>query len=174
MLLFVTLMKKTNKGFTLIELLLYISLIGLVVLSTMVFLLVLSRQRIRSLVIAEVESQGVGAMQVITQTIRNAEVINLPAQGVNGTAVSVNVPTGVQSPTVFSSSGNILTMVEGANPVVNLTSNRVIVSGLSFHNLTKTGSFGTVRIQFTVSYNNPGSQSEYTYSKTFISNASLR
>lgn len=163
-----------NRGFTLIELLLYTVLIGLVVMATAVLLSVLQKQRVRSQVIMEVEDQGVAAMQIITQIIRNSTAINSPAAGATGTSVSVNVPTGSLSPTVFAVSSGQLTMTEGVNPMVNLTSSKVTVSSVSFSNLTRAGSFGTARIVYTVSYNNPDGIPEYTYSKTFTSDASLR
>lgn len=163
-----------NRGFTLIELLLYTVLVGLVVMSTAVLLNVLQRQRIRSQVIMEVNGQGVAAMQIMTQIIRNSTAINSPAPGATGTSVSVTVPTRSLSPTVFALSSGAIMMTEGASAVVSLTSGKVAVTGVTFSNLTRTGSFGTVRIQYTVSYNSPGGIPEYTYSKTFISNASLR
>lgn len=156
------------------ELLLYTVLIGMVILSAAALLSVLQKQRVRGQVIAEVDSQGLAAMQTITQTIRNAMAINTPTMGSGGTSVSVTVPTGSLSPTVFTLSSGVLTMTEGANPSENLTSAKVVVSAVTFSNLSRPGTFGTVRIQFTVSYNNPGSIADYTYSKTFISSASLR
>lgn len=167
-------MRKKINGFTLIELLLYVSLIGIVVMSTTVFLSILQNQRVKSQVIAEVEDQGVYALRVLTQIIRNSTVINSPAVGVSDTAASFTVPTGSLSPTTATLSGGSIELTEGANAPVSLTTSRVTVSSLSFHNLSRTGTPGTIRIAFTVSYNSSAGTTVYGYSKTFTSDASLR
>jgi len=165
---------KGNFGFTLIELLLYVSLMGVVVMATTVFLTVLQKQRVRSQVIMEVESQGIKLMQNFTQIVRNSTSISSPAVGVSSSSLTLVVPTGSLSPTVFGLSSGVVTMTEGVNPVVNLTSGKVIVSGLTFSNYSRASTKGNIRVQFVVSYNNPDGISEYTFSKTFISSASLR
>lgn len=166
--------KKNSKGFTLIELLLYVSLIGFVAMTAAVFLTVLQRQRVRSQVIMEVEDQGVAAMQIIDQIIRNSSSITSPAAGASGASTTLVVPTGALSPTTFALSGGAITMTEGANAAVNLTSNKVTITGLSFANLSRPSTKGNLRIQFVVNFNNPDGIAEYTYSKTFISSESLR
>lgn len=162
-----------RRGFTLIELLLYISLISIVALTAMVFLSVLVNQRVRSQVILEVEEQGASAMRVITQVARNATGINSPTAGNSAASLSVSVPTAANSPTVFDLSSGVLRITEGAGAPVSLTSGKVSVSGLSFTNLSRAGTPGTVRISFTLSYNATAGN-EYNYSKTFISSFSLR
>jgi hypothetical protein len=75
---------------------------------------------------------------------------------------------------VFALSGGTITMTEGAGAAVSLTNNLVNVSGLSFSNLSRASTPGTVRIQFTITYINNSGRNEFDYSKTFDSNASLR
>lgn len=162
-----------RQGFTLVELLLYTTLIGVVVAAVAVVLVLLQRQRVRSQVITEVEEQGTGAMQIMTQIVRNATGINSPAIGASGSTLSVSVTTGALSPTVFSLSGGVLRMTEGVAAAVDLTSAKVTVSSLTFYNLSRSGTPGTIRIVYTVSYNATGPV-EYSYSKVFTSDASLR
>lgn len=164
---------KGQKGFTLVELLLYAALVGIVAVTALVFLSVLQSQRVRSQVILEVEEQGARALQIMTQTVRNATAIGSPTAGNTAAAVSLTVPTGSLSPTVFDLSAGALRVTEGASLPVALTSARVTVSGLTFTNLSRSGTPGTVRIQLTVSYNSSAGR-EYNYSKTFISSASIR
>lgn len=163
-----------QKGFTLVELLLYTALIGMVVLTAAVLLSVMQKQKIRDQVIREVEEQGLASMQVMTQTIRNSTLINSPAASASAGILSINVPTAGLSPTTFGLSSGSITMTEGSNPAVNLTSGKVVVSGMNFANLSRGGSFGTIRIQYTVSYNNPGGIADFNYSKLFTGSASLR
>jgi len=162
-----------QKGFTLVELLLYVSLIGVVVMAAMALLSVLQGQRVRSQVILEVESQGEAAMRTITQTVRNATGINSPGEGVSASSLSVSVPSGALSPTVFDLSSGVLRITEGAGSAVSLTNSRVTVSSLTFDNLSRSGTPGTVRISFVLSYNATVGN-EYSYSKTFISSATIR
>lgn len=165
---------KTKKAFTLMEVLLYVSIVSimLVVLST--FLAAISQSRVRSQVIADVNEQGVQIMQLITQTVRNATSITVPAAAGSGSTLTVVVPTGSLSPTTFDLSSGVMRIKEGAGAVVNLTSNRVTVSSLTFTNLTRTGTFGTVRIQFTLAHTNPDNRKEFSYSETFYGTATLR
>jgi len=50
----------------------------------------------------------------------------------------------------------------------------VTVSGLTFQNLSRSATPGTVRIQFTLTHVNPAGRNEYSFAKTFIGSATLR
>ncbi len=142
-------MKNNRKGFTLIELLLYVSIVGAIIFSVAGFLSLLMQSRVKNQTIAEVEQQGVSVMQIITQTGRNATDINFT--------------------TAFDlSSGTI------RENTIALTSSRVTASGLTFTNLSRTGTPGTVRVQFTLTHINPSGRNEYDYAKTFYGSASRR
>ena len=150
-----------KKAFTLIELLLYVSIIGSVILAMSVFFSVLQRQRVRSQVISEVENQLLAPMQIMTQMARNAQAIVSPGVGISSGSATLDS-------TIFSLASGAVTM-----NTIPLTSEKVVVSNLTFTNLSAT-SPGTLRIQYTVSYNNPGTMPEYTYSKAATGSATLR
>jgi Tfp pilus assembly protein FimT len=154
------------RGFTLIELLLYVSIIGVVIITMSSFLSTMQHQGVRTKVMMEVEDQSVAPMQIMTQIIRNATTITSPATGTSGSAATV-------SGTLFTLSSGAITMKEGSGAAVPLTSARVLVSNLTFTNLTAT-SPGTLRIQYTVSYNNPDGMPDFTYNKTVTGSATLR
>ncbi|MCX6793146.1 MAG: prepilin-type N-terminal cleavage/methylation domain-containing protein [Candidatus Falkowbacteria bacterium] len=162
-----------NQGFTLIELLLYVSLMSIMMMTVSFFATTLVEVRIKNQTISDVEQQGLRVMQVISQTIRNADSVTSPTAGSSASSLSL-VVASPNSPTVFNLSSGILQITEAANPAVNLTNSRVTVSGLTFTNLSAVSSPGTVRIQFTVTYNNPSGQNQYNYSKTFYTSATLR
>lgn len=166
--------RKFPKGFTLIELLLYISISSIILLVSVFFLQTLLESRIKNQTIAEVEQQGVQTMQLITQTIRNADSIVSPGQGVSANLLSVNTYTGALNPTVFDLSGGVIRIKEGAAAVVPLTNSRIAVSALSFFNLSRASTPGTIQIQFTLVYVNSTGRNEYNYSKTFTGSATLR
>lgn len=164
----------TQKGFTLLELLLYIATSAAMLLIISGFLSVLLRARIKNQTMAEVEGQGQAVMQIITQTARNSSSINTPAQGASAASISFGTYTPANNPTVFDVVDGVLRIKEGAGAAVALTNSRVSVSGVSFQNLSRTGSPGTVRVQFTLTRINLGGRNEYEYAKTFTGSASLR
>lgn len=144
---------RSKGGFTLIELLLYVSIVGAIIFSIAGFLSLLMQSRVKNQVISEVEQQGVQVMQVITQTGRNATNVNFTS--------------------AFDLSGGVIRMDDGGGPVA-LTNSRVTASGLTFQNLSRSGTPGTMRVQFTLTHVNPEGRNEYNYSKTFIGSATLR
>jgi Tfp pilus assembly protein PilW len=163
-----------QKGFTLLELLLYIATSAAILLVISGFLSVLLKARIKNQTVSDVEIQGQAVMRLMTQTIRNSSTINSPANGVSASSISLNTYVPAQNPTIFDLSGGVLQIKEGVGAVIPLTNSRVTVSGVTFHNLSRAGSPGTVHLQFTLTRVNVSGRNEYTYSKTFTGSASLR
>lgn len=166
--------KKNSTGFTLIELMLYVGLASILLMSTSLFLSVLLTSRVKNQTIAEVEGQGIQVMQIITQTLRNADSVNLPLPGATLSSLNLITYTGSLNPTIFDLSSGVIRITEGAGAPVALTNTRVSVSSLTFQNLSRLNTPYTIRIQFTLSYINSIGRNEYNYSKTFIGSASLR
>ena len=164
----------TRNGFTLIELLLYVSLVSVLLLSVSVFLAVMLAARVKNQAVTEVEQQGQQVVELIAQTVRNAENINSPVQGTSAATFSLDAAGALNDPTVFDISGTVLRVTEGSAIPVALTSGRVIVSSLTFFNLTRASTPGNVQFQFTLTHENLGARNEYDFSQTFISSASLR
>jgi len=165
---------KPADGFTLIELLLYVSMAAVILSGVSILLSVVLSSRIKNQTIADVEQQGDAVMYIITQTVRNSDSINSPTTGVSAASLSMKVFNALKDPTVFDFSGGVVRITEGGGSAVPLTSDRIIVSGLTFQNLSRAGTSGTVRIQFTVTYVNPGGRNEYDFSQTFYGDATLR
>ena len=144
---------KSNQGFTLIELLLYISIVGTIAVSISTFLFIILQSDVKNRAIVEVEQQGAQMMQRVTHKIRSAESISFPASGQSGANLSLN---------------------NGGFNSSDFTFPKVAVSNLIFTNLSKDNTPGIIRVQFTLSHNNPENKQEYDYSKTFYGSASLR
>lgn len=161
-------------GFTLVELLLYVSIAAIILLITSLFLSTLLESRIKNQTIAEVDQQGIAVMQLITQTARNAEAITSPAVGASASTLTLDVVTAPSDPTIFDLSSGVIRITEGVGSATALTNSHVTASAVTFRNLSRTGTPGTIRIQFTITYVNPSGRNEYNYSKTFIGSASLR
>ena len=165
---------KTIKGFTLIEILLYISISSVLLLSVSSFFSMLLQSRVKNQTVAEVEQQGLEVMQIITQALRNADVINAPAPGTSAASLSANTLISGSNPTIFDLSSGAIRITEGANPAIPLTNSHISGTNIIFKNLSRSGTPGTVRIQFTLSHNNPGGRNEQSFTKTFIASATLR
>ena len=163
-----------QKGFTLIELLLYVGISSVMLLAISVFLSTLLQSRIKNQTIAEVGQQGLQVMQLITQTVRNADVLNSPLQGASASSLSLNTYTAGNNPTVFDLSGGAIRITEGATAAVILSNTRVTASALTFQNLSRANTPGTIRIQFTITHVNTEGRNEYQYTKTFVGSATLR
>ena len=157
-------------GFTLIELLLYIGLLSFLLLSVSVFLATLLQSRVKYQTMTEVEQQGQQVMQIITQSVRNATTISTPAVGTSGASLSLAV-LAPNNPTVFDVSAGVLRITEGAGSPVALTNGRVTASGVTFYNLSRAGTPGIVRIEFTLTHVNSSGLNEYAYTRTFGSSA---
>lgn len=166
--------RSKNSGFTLIETILYFAILSIIILSMSYFIYLVLQTKIKNQTIAEVEQNGNQIMELTLQTIRNSSDINSPAQGTSATSTSLAVPNPGDSPTLFELSGNAIRMKKGPGAYVTLTSSRVNASAVAFSNLSKTGTFGNIKVQFTLNYVNTSGRNEYNYTKTFYGTASLR
>lgn len=63
---------------------------------------------------------------------------------------------------------------EGAAAAIPITNSKVLVSNLSFKNLSRPGTPGIVQISFTISRANPNGRNEYSYEKTFTTSVAVR
>lgn len=166
--------KNDEQGFTLIEILLYIAVAVTILSAAISFFILILQSREKNQTILEVEQQGQQIMEIITQSIRNSEGINSPAAGTNAASVSLDVVTGADDPTIYDLSGTTLQVTEGVAAAIALSNTNVEVSGLDFENLSRPGTPGTIKVQFTLSHVNPGAKNEFDYSQTFNGSASLR
>lgn len=164
----------SRKAYTLIELLLYTGLLAVILSIVSYFLFTSTSAKVKNRTISETEQQGEAAMTIITQAIRNSASINSPATGTNSATLLINVADGTKNPTIFSLSSGTIKSQEGANPTVDLTTSKVVVSNLLFENLSRPSTPGIIKISFTIAYNAPNNRNEYQYSKVFYNSASRR
>ena len=131
--------------------------------------------RVKSQTIADVNWQGEQVMRLVTQTVRNARTIDLPAIGSTGTTLSLTTLNPLQSPTVFSIASGTLFVTEGSGPAIPLTNSHVTVSSLLFQNVSSTSSSDRiVSLSFVITYTNLSGRNEHEFSKTFKGSATLR
>jgi len=121
--------KDRQSGFTLIELLLYVALVGMLLTSLTYFFGTMVDSRVKDQSILEVNEQGTVLMDYLTQTIRNATSITSPTAGLSGPSLTLVVPTGGLSPTIFNLNGTTLGY--------STTGTTLDTAGSNFMNATK-------------------------------------
>lgn len=167
-------LRAASHGFTLIELLLYVALIS-IFLSVLAFFFASSASmRVKNQAENDVNQQAAFVMNIMTQTIRNADSITAPTANNSATSATVTVPTAANSPTIFQLSGTTLQIKEGSAAAVAITSPSVQVSNLTFINTTRISTPGSIQISFTLSSTTGSTRDEFNYSRTFTTSASLR
>lgn len=157
------------------ELLLYVSISSAILLSIVFSMFLILESRVKNQVVAEVNQQGLQVMQILTQTIRNAEAITTPSYGLASSTLRLNTAVVALNPTVFfSNASGTFFIQEGAGGAIALTNSRVVISNITFQNTSSTTtSQGIVQISFTLTYNNQSSRGEYSYAKSFTGSASF-
>lgn len=163
-----------KQGFTLIEMLLYVSISAVILMAVFLFLIILLQARLKNQTIAEVDQQGLAAAYAITQALRNADAVTSPTIGASGASLTLDVVNAANDPTIFDLSSGRLRIKEGAGAAVFLTNSQVIVSGLSFSNLSRVNTPTIVRVNFIVTYNNASGRNEFDYQKSFVASASIK
>lgn len=156
-----------TRGFTLIEMILYVAISSTVLIGLTTALSVVLESRVRNQTITEVDSQGLQVMQIITQTIRNAKVINLPVSGSASSSISIKTLSTSTNPTIFNVANGVVYITEGANASIPLTNSHVFVSDISFQNLSRIGTTDIIHISFQITYLSGSTKGEYNYSKIF-------
>lgn len=167
--------KGSHNGFSLIELLIYISIFSVI---SAIFIGVLSHATLgwtRSKVESEVQQNLRFAMEDIARTAQQATAISSPSVGSSSSALTAVV--GGQN-IQYSLSGTTLQKQTGANPVENITTDKVKVTYLKFTTLQNTSLSNTgvqatsTQFAMTVEYNSDNAQ--FLYTKHATSTATLK
>lgn len=162
---------KNNRGFTLIELLLYTVIAACLLLAITAMISLLTQSRVKNRTISSVEQQGTQILQILNQEIRNSIVVISPTNGNSGNTLQLQDFSG-KNTTFDVVSGTLRETI--LNQTVSLSSNLLIVSDLQLTNLTPNNLQNSIKIKFTLNYNNVANRTEYNYSQTFYGTATLR
>lgn len=163
-----------KKGFTFVEILLYLTIATMLLGTISVLMVTIYEGRIKNSVVREVEIEGERAMRTMAHTVRNAQSISSPTQGLTGSSLTLVVDTLANSPTIFDLNQGRVRMTEGAQASLYLTNDTVEVTQLTFHNLSYAGTPGIVYIFMNIGYVNQTGRNEYNYQKVFQTSVSLR
>ena len=159
------------KGFTLVETIIYTALLGVVLTGFISFALAISSLKVKNHVIAEVNANARTAMQIISQKIKSAQSISSPSPG--------NIDSGLilemrnESFSRIEMNDEILSIKEGGGQFVPIVSSEILISDLSFYNLSTGVNDENLKISFTINYKN-SSSTEYNYQQDLQTAVSLR
>ena len=124
-----------HRGFTLIELVLYISIMSILLLGLAVLMSTILETRERHQVIAEVEQQGIQIMQKLTQSLKDADSVELPVLGSSGSTLSLTPHENAANTTVFTIQDGILTSTVSILPSISLHNDAIFLTDLVFLNV---------------------------------------
>jgi len=163
-----------ERGYTLVELILYVVVVSALLTGVTSFFGLAVDSRIKNQSMNEVNQQGDAVMDQIAGTIRGASTITSPAPGATASALTVTVPTGANSPTVYDVASGVLEIKEGTAAYVPLTNSKVQVTALTFKNVSRSGTDGAIQVNMTLARINNSGRNEYDYQKTFTTTVALR
>ncbi len=125
-----------RRASSIIETMLYVALLAIIMGILMTFLVNILRREAKVATIMEVNQNARFALEKMDATIRNSKDATSPTDGGGtGSTLSLTMANPAISPTVFELTGGVLTMKQGADAAVPITSASVKVTNLTFTNL---------------------------------------
>lgn len=159
-----------QKGFTLIELIIYIAIFAVISLVLTDFFITLTKVRAQTEARGEVRQNLARTMERVSQVIRSASGVN----SASGNTLSLAMTDSAKNPTIFTVTGNVLTIQEGASPATALTSDKVIISKLSFTSINNPSpAKKSVQVAMMVDYD-AKDRPDYIYSSSATTTAVIR
>ncbi len=162
--------KNNNQGFTLVELLLYVFIASIILLSVVSLVALLIQSRVKNQTVSLIEQQGAQIIQLVTQEINNAKVINSPAVGSEAAVLQFQDMNG-QIEQISLTSTTLFLNKNSKDYFLNPTT--IQVSNWQVKNLG-VPSHDSIKIQFDLNYNNLSGLNQYSYSETFYATANIR
>lgn len=152
-------LNKKEEGFTLMEFLIYIGIVVFMMTNLTLAAMNVMFGRVKVTAMESVSRNGSFAMEKINYAIRNAEAIN----SVGSSSLELAMPSSKNNPTTFGLSNGSITMQEGTQSQVLLTTSKVNVTGLNFTQIPGKA----VQVEMTVEFANPQNMKEYEFIRTF-------
>jgi type II secretory pathway pseudopilin PulG len=169
----------TTKGFSLIESILYISIIGLVLVSFLTFGISIGKSRSKTYVAQEVQANMRTAIGILTERIRAADSVIMGSSVFDSDpgVLTLGMDAGAEDPTVFqlSADNGILQMTQAGGLPITITNDKINVTQFLLTNQTNGDSQEIIGIQMTMAYaQTAGSGKEYEYTTSTQTSISLR
>jgi Tfp pilus assembly protein PilE len=167
-----------ERGFTFIEAILYVAIVSVMLTALIPFVWNIVEGGSKSSVQQEVSGNARFISERIKYEIRNSFGVTSPATGgsANSLTLCENSGSCITSPTVIAVSGSNITIQDkGVLPAVQLNSNDVSISGLSFTNNTSADNkTKNVSFSFTIQQKYSGARVDFKSSMTIQSSAEVR
>jgi prepilin-type N-terminal cleavage/methylation domain-containing protein len=176
--IFYMVIKKLHKksgGMTLVETLVAIAIMSLLMLTVASLLASTSKSEKRNRVITEVEYQASALIYEIAQSARNASSIVSPLVAATSTTLNLvlsSVPA--ESPTIFSLTDQALYVSRGGAAAEPISSDTILVTGLTFENISALNTHGAIRVTLNVQGANPNNKPELVYATSRTTTITLR
>lgn len=164
----------SNQGFTLIELLLYSSLTSIVIVVMSAVAINTAFGDTKNQAIEIVNHNAHLSLQNVIRTVKNAESIIVPVVGATSSNL-VLTADGSGDQIAFSVSSGTLSVREGTQPAVTISSVAVEVTDITFSNVSYSENTGVVSVVMTVQTAAQLHQNNSrTYEETYSATASIR
>ena len=158
-----------SRGFTLVETLIYITLISGALMTFTSFVTSISNSRNKVYVKQEVQANARMMLNLISQTIKSADSINVASStfAVDPGVLNLSMDTIGENPTIISlnEDDGFLQIQKGNNTAIPITSDETKITNLVFTNLIG----NNIRIEITAEYKN--SESIFFYYSTDLQTA---
>jgi len=162
---------KDQRGVTLIELLIYITIVGVIMVTVVSFMMNLLTSRSKVSAVSEVLANARLMQDRLNDAARHAEGINVGSStfGTDPGVLSLNMADTGVDPTVFSltSDDGQFQINEAGGGNVLVSSNDVKITNLVFSNLTTVEDIGIIQVKFTVTAVNPSDSDLFDYAENF-------
>lgn len=165
---------KHARGFTLVETLLYILIISFFLLISSAFLIQMIQGIQKADELHEVNEGGNAAMTRILTTIRSAESVTSPVMGTSANELVLATFATSTNPTRFFVENEVIRIKAGTNATTTLTANEIRVTGLTFTNVSATGTPGSIQVHLSVSSTASDIGIGEDVGKVFIGSATIR
>ena len=147
------LIHNSARGFTVIELLIFSAIFAVVSIAFVAILLTVTRVQVREMSIAEVSQESQFLLQSIQRYIEQSSLIEMPTD-VPTSTLKLRMPSLANDPTyVYLSSSTVYVKETNGGVAVPLTSQRVLVSSMSFTRRENAAGHDSVAVSFIVEYN---------------------
>ena len=153
-----------NRGFTLIEFIIYMAIVSAILVLTSIYILDIIESDSFSNAHRNVQQNGRTALRIINQSIKNSTAFLIAHQG-----IILTMEDSAENPTTIQLRNGAIEMQKGSDTNVALTDSDVIVSSLYFTDLSYADTPGTVKINFTIEYNNRSGRAIYDVLQNFQS-----
>lgn len=159
---------------SLVEVLLYMALLSGMIFAIGGVVREMFTARNKQQSVIEVENEAMMVMQLLKRDLKDAQSISVPAAGATGNTLTFTRTGTPAYSRSYTLSGGVLQQTTTPGSAALLTSNRVVLSNLSFRRIAVSTTLSIVNISFTASYSNPGGRNDLSYQRNYATSIVIR